>query len=93
MAWNGSVRTHYNQIAQGGEQGNLFFALGFNLSLMLWYRLFLTKPRYRRFCSKSVSRFLYNRFEKSFRNAWLKARNDMLNIAKKQVPLFVEQRF
>lgn len=29
MAWNGSVRTHYNQIAQGGEQDNLFFALGF----------------------------------------------------------------
>lgn len=63
MAWNGSVRTHYNQIAQGGEQDNLFFALGFYLSLMLWYRLFLTKPRYRRFCSKSVSRFLYNRFD------------------------------
>lgn len=40
MAWNGSVRTHYNQIAQGGEQDNLFFALGFYLSLMLWYRLF-----------------------------------------------------
>ena len=92
MAWNRSVRTHYNQIAQGGEQDNLFFALGFYLSLMLWHRLFLTKPRYRRFCSKSVSRFLYNRFEKSFRNAWHKARNDMLNIAKKQVPLFVEQR-
>ena len=47
MAWNGSVRTHYNQIAQGREQDNLFFALGFYLSLMLWYRLFLTKPRYR----------------------------------------------
>lgn len=35
MAWNGSVRTHYNQKAQGGEQDNLFFALGFYLSLML----------------------------------------------------------
>ena len=58
MAWNGSVRTHYNQIAQGGEQDNLFFALGFYLSLMLWYRLFqqnldtgdFVPNRYRGFC-------------------------------------------
>ena len=43
MAWNRSVRTHYNQIAQGGERDNLFFALGFYLYLILWYGYLFNK--------------------------------------------------
>ena len=43
MAWNRSVRTRYNQIAQGGERDDLFFALGFYLYLILWYRHLFNK--------------------------------------------------
>ena len=43
MAWNRSVRTRYNQIAQGGERDDLFFALGFYLYLILWHRYLFNK--------------------------------------------------